>query len=183
MCLQGKEQSCMHLLSTCAYKYWQHLPQQHYMHTCCLQQLLPSKRQCTNWDWERERSSIKLSSRLSWKRRDIDVMYAQLTKGSIVRGHHVYKGVWWSIIGQQLPVFQEPSNQHDKRAVAVFNDGIIVGHVPRELSKVLWFFLKHDGKIICEITGRRKRGNGLEVPCIYKLSGPSSLIEKARKLL
>ena len=32
--------------------------------------------------------------------------------------------------GQQLPVFSEADNTHDRRAVAVYKDGSVVGHVP-----------------------------------------------------
>ena len=39
-------------------------------------------------------------------------------------------------------------------------DGVIVGHVPREISKILWSFLKHDGKTICEIIGRKQAWKG-----------------------
>ena len=56
-----------------------------------------------------------------------------------------------------------------------------VGHVPRELSKVCWYFIGRGGEIGCRITASRRRSplpqGGLEVPCIYKF------IEKLRKLL
>ena len=68
----------------------------------------------------------------------------ELSKVSVVRGHHVYKEVWTPVIGEVLPVFPEPDNPHDKRAVAIFKEGSIVGHVPRELSKIFWFFVKHE---------------------------------------
>ena len=110
-------------------------------------------------------------------------MEEQLLKESVIRGHHVYKDIWIPVIGQQLCVLSEHNNPHHKRAVAVYKDGVIVGHVPRELSKTFWFFIKHDGKVECEVTGRRKCGKGLEVPCIYKLKGSRSMIEKARQLL
>ena len=50
-----------------------------------------------------------------------------------------------------IPVFSEPNNAHDRRAVAVYRDSAVVGLVPRELSRIFWFFLKHDGKIESEI--------------------------------
>ena len=28
---------------------------------------------------------------------------------------------------------------------------IIVGHVPKEISRTCWFFLQHDGEIKCEV--------------------------------
>ena len=110
-------------------------------------------------------------------------MNAELTKESVVRGHHIYKSVWTPVVGQQLPVLREPGNPHDNRAVAVFLDGSVIGHVPRELSKMFWFFLKHDGKITCEVTGRRKRGKGLEVPCLCTLKGSRGMVDRARELL
>ena len=38
-----------------------------------------------------------------------------------------------SFIEQQLPVFPESDNTHDKKAVTVYKDGSVVGHVPQEL--------------------------------------------------
>ena len=67
----------------------------------------------------------------------------EAVKENIVRGYHMYKEVWRPVIGQELPVFPE-----QRRAVAIYRDGVIVSHVPREMV-----CLKHDGKIICEITG------------------------------
>ena len=32
-------------------------------------------------------------------------------------------------------------------------------------------FLKHGGEVVCEITGSRRRRNGLEVPCVYHFKG------------
>ena len=60
-------------------------------------------------------------------------MEPELVKESIVRGHHIYKEVWSPVVGEPLPVLQESIIVHDRRAVAVFRDGTIVGHVPREL--------------------------------------------------
>ena len=54
-------------------------------------------------------------------------------KGRVVSGHHVYKEVWRPVIGQ-FPVLAEPTNCHDKQAVAIYRDGEIVGHVHRELA-------------------------------------------------
>ena len=48
----------------------------------------------------------------------------------------------------------------------------VVGHSPRRLlSRTVWHFLRHCGKATCtcEVTWRRKFGNGLEVPCLYSI--------------
>lgn len=44
-------------------------------------------------------------------------------------------------------------------------------------------FLSHEGRIICEITGRRKYGKGLEVPCRYNFTGSEKNVKKMKELL
>ena len=38
----------------------------------------------------------------------------------------------------------------------------MVGHIPKFMSKLTHFFLKHGGHIKCEITGGKKYSKGLE---------------------
>lgn len=101
---------------------------------------------------------------------------------SVVRGHHIYKNVWTPVIGEELTVLPEESNTHDPHAVVV-GKGEIVGHVPRELSRVFWHFINHSGEAICVINGNRKHGVGLEVPCVYKLKGKERIIKRMKRLL
>ena len=102
---------------------------------------------------------------------------------SVIRGHHVYKSVWTPEVGKELSLVTEDGNEHDKYAVAVIKDGYVVGHMPRSLSRVSWYFLKRGGCISCRVTGRRKLGVGLEVPCVYVYHGSSRSVEKLRRLL
>ena len=103
---------------------------------------------------------------------------------SVIRGHHVFKEIWTPRLGEILLVSQEAGNSHDRRAVALLKaDRSVVGHVPRELSRLFWHFLNHGGKISCEVTGRRKHGKGLEVPCTYKFLGPEKMIRKIKGIL
>ena len=119
---------------------------------------------------------------------------------SVVRGHHVYKAIWTPEIGEILECKQERDNPKDLCAVSVIEDDTIVGHVPRKKSCVVWYFF---GAVTCEVTDRRKRGKGLEVPCLsrltivsreakksqrplselYHFTGKKKKIEKLRKLL
>ena len=101
---------------------------------------------------------------------------------SVLRGHHVYKSVWNPVLGEQLTFERENSNSHDRHAVSVMKDGTIVGHVPRELSSVYYHFIGRGGITSCEVTGRRKHGVGLEVPCLYKIVGSKKLVEKMKSL-
>ena len=70
------------------------------------------------------------------------------------------------MVGEELVVLPEDRNIPDQHAVAVIRDDKIIGHVSRELSRILYYFLEHSGEILCVISGRRKHGVGLEVPCV-----------------
>ena len=76
--------------------------------------------------------------------------------------HHVYKEVWTPVCGEFLEVTKEGDSVHDRLTVAVLrsrgSENTCVGHFPRELSRTFWHFLSHSGEIMCEVTGRRKRG-------------------------
>ena len=102
---------------------------------------------------------------------------------SVVRGHHIYKKVWTPTLGEILKVFPEPCNKHDRYAVCVKKEDAIVGHVPREQAKPVRHFLLHGGQVTCEVTGRRKLGNGLEVPCVYKFQGREKLVRRMQELI
>ena len=62
----------------------------------------------------------------------------------------------------------EGRNPEDPYAVALWKDGIIVGHIPRTIS----LFLRRGGAIQCTVAGPRKYSDdllqgGLELPCTY----------------
>ena len=60
------------------------------------------------------------------------------------------------------------------------SDQVTVGHVPRSISRVCWYFIQHDGEITCKITGGRRRSDlpqgGLEVPCEYNFIGKKKYV-------
>ena len=78
-------------------------------------------------------------------------------KEGVVCGHHVFKRIWTPVVGKVLTVAIEADNTEDRFAVAVTKDDMVVGHVPREFSKLCRHFLRHGGTIAFEVTGRRKR--------------------------
>ena len=102
---------------------------------------------------------------------------------SVIRGHHVFKSIWTPAIGETLPLNIEDGNSHDPNAVAIIKDSTVVGHAPREVARVFYFFLTHDGTIHAEVIGHRRFGRGLEVPCRYILQGKPKYIKRAKKLL
>ena len=102
---------------------------------------------------------------------------------SVIRGHHIYKALWTPLLGEHLGVFPEEGNGHDLHAVSVMKEGVIVGHVPKEHSRTFHFFISHGGTVSYEVTGHRRLGFGLEVQCIYKLTGKEKMIMKAKEIL
>ena len=100
---------------------------------------------------------------------------------SFVTGHHVYKAVWSPFIGESLNTLMEQDNVHDKYAVKVFKNQAGVGHVPREISRYCSFVLNSGGTMDATVTDARenRRGNGMEVPCKYKLKGQKTYSLKA----
>ena len=80
----------------------------------------------------------------------------------------MYQTMWTPAIGEMLRLTVELTNSHNIYAVALIQDGRdrtihVVGHVPRNVSRVISFFLKKDGCIgYCEVTGERtNHGAGL----------------------
>ncbi len=106
---------------------------------------------------------------------------------SEVRGHHIYKSTWTPVFGEILHTEHDIMNSFDPFAVATTQHGQIVGHMPKEISRVSRFFLQHGGSITCEVTRPRKRsGNsdkGLVVPCTYKYAGKPKLIKRLIKVI
>ena len=65
--------------------------------------------------------------------------------------------------------------------------GEVVGHVPKTLSKITFFFLRYDGNVVvfCKVTGERVNRSvqlGMEVPCGFKFYGHRSHIAKLKEL-
>ena len=92
-----------------------------------------------------------------------------------VRGYHIFKSFWDAPIGSILSAKHEDDPQslvHGKYAFALINsESVIVGHLPKFMSKLAHFFVKHAGKIRCEITGSKRYSpdleqGGLEIPAI-----------------
>ena len=99
-----------------------------------------------------------------------------------MRGYHAYYMNATVYIGEILDCEIEPENDHDKYAVAVKNkDGVLVGHVPIELSKIFHKFLSQYGQIEAECIGSRfntGQGKGLELPIDFRLVGNARYLRK-----
>ena len=49
------------------------------------------------------------------------------------------------MLGERLLIELEETNSNDARAIAVQKDGVVVGHLPRETARIVWYFLKQGG--------------------------------------
>ena len=70
-----------------------------------------------------------MQPRLPW------LVYRYLTKRfiwheSVVRGQHVYKRVWSTVVGEILQLSCEEDNDHDRFSVSVMKAEFVVGHSP-----------------------------------------------------
>jgi len=68
---------------------------------------------------------------------------------SAVRGCHIYKEIWEPSVGDKFVALRELHNQFDKYAIKVLNGEETVGHLPREYSRIAWYFLARGGSDIC----------------------------------
>ena len=94
---------------------------------------------------------------------------------SMVCSHHVYKSVWFSVIGEQLVPEKEPANQSTRWICSGCDKGFSdsVPHYVEKFihtSRGIFYYMKglcHPLSNVCHITGRRRKGKGLEVLCKY----------------
>ena len=81
----------------------------------------------------------------------------------------------------------EPDNSHDKYAVAVKNqDGNLVGHVPKALSRLFHKFRNDFGELEAECIGNRLnagKGKGVQIPVDYRLVANDSYLGKLKRKL
>ena len=81
----------------------------------------------------------------------------------------------------------ELNNSHDKYAVTIKNqDENLVGHVPKELSRLFHKFLNDFGELEAECIGNRLnagKGKGVEIPVDYSLVANDSYLGKLKRKL
>ena len=89
------------------------------------------------------------------------------------------------VMKMKIGHFSENENQHDKFAVAIVLEERIVGHVPKNLSKIFHQFMKIPNCTIgCIVIGKRVNrgaGYGLEIPVQYRFIGAEKAVQWAKK--
>ena len=78
-------------------------------------------------------------------------------------------------------------NAVDKFAEKVGKDNETVGHLPRDYSRILWYFIARGGKMCVEVTGQRrhcKQRGGMEIPCrLVSTCSSKAKINRLKELL
>ena len=101
---------------------------------------------------------------------------------SFVRGYHAYTGIWKPKVGNEnFCLKSENKNQHDKFAVDIVLEERIVGHVPKNLSKIFHQFMKIPNCTIkWKVTGKSVNPGvvyGLEIPVQYRFIRAKKSVE------
>ena len=111
---------------------------------------------------EKPAVNVQLSSTaFTWQ------MVYKIDFASVIRGHHVYKTEWSLKLGERLVCRKDErkeAKEHDEYAVGTFiqESSKLVGHVPIELSFLVFTFLRahEDNQMVVEAIkggGRPKR--------------------------
>ena len=105
---------------------------------------------------------------------------------SFVRGYHAYMDIWKSKVGDEnFCLKSENENQHDKFAVAIVLEERIVGHAPKNLSKIFHQCRKIPnctiGYKVTEKPVNRGAGYGLEIPAQWRFIGAKKVVKWAGK--
>ena len=85
----------------------------------------------------------------------------------------MYKEIWDSFIDDTFTTKHERGNAHDRYAMAVIPDDMkrkrMVGHLPREISKICYLFVLRGGAIVGRVTGAHRKTRaecgGMEILC------------------
>ena len=85
----------------------------------------------------------------------LDIVHHEMD--NVVHDYHVYKSVWSPITDEQSILKKEPVNPHDEFSVAMINNSLIVGHIPKNYLQIFYCtrWLYH----LLYITGRRRKEN------------------------
>ena len=104
--------------------------------------------QCLHTQFKHPRTNMSAIQKMLLKNVDqeIELILIKQKKcdlDSFVRGYHAYMVIWKPKAGDEnFCLKSENENQHDKFAVAIVLEERIVGHVPKNLSKIFHQFMK-----------------------------------------
>ena len=114
--------------------------------------------------------------------REIQILHT-FSADICVRGVHYYN--IQPDVGTDLKISPEDNPMslvHDRYAIAVTSATRKVGHVPKFMSRFVYFFLRHGGTVTGRVVGSREYSfdleqGGLQIPTKYTFTGPCNIVE------
>ena len=106
-----------------------------------------------------------------------------------MHGYHVYKVLWELRVGEIFIALHEGSNRYDRHAMETYRDseaGVVVGHLPQEITKTCHYITRHNGIISDSVAGHRIHGEeagGKEIACRLKFAGSSRNIRRLKQVV
>jgi len=97
-----------------------------------------------------------------------------------VRGYHFYRKIWKPRENERLRCLFEENNPYDRYAIkTVTSEGVIVGHLPREISRVTKYFMDRGATVSLKLTSRHYRRSplvqgGMEIACLVTARIPAT---------
>ena len=98
-----------------------------------------------------------------------------------VRGFHYYRKFWKPKENEKLDCSHEEHNPFDWFAIkTVTSDGMIVGHLPRDISRIKKLFLNRGAEMEAELTSKHYQRSplvksGMEIVCLVRVRIPAML--------
>ena len=100
-----------------------------------------------------------------------------------VRGFHYYRRFWRPKENEKLDCLHKPENAFDRFAIKTVNEkGEIVGHLPKEISRVTKYLLDRGFTMYCKLSSRHYRRSplvqgGLEIQCEVVLISRATMLQ------
>ena len=63
---------------------------------------------------------------------------------TVAHGYHIYQVLWEPHVGENFVAPHESSNGHNRHSLATYRDGeagVVVGHLPSEITKTCHYFI------------------------------------------
>ena len=100
-----------------------------------------------------------------------------------VRGYHFYRRYWRPQENEKLICLHEPGNAFDRFAIkTVKENGEIVGHLPKEISRITKYYLDRGASMYCRLSSQHYRRSplvqgGLEIQCELVIDSRATMLQ------
>ena len=118
------------------------------------------------------------------------ILEREFSAACCIRGYHIYNWTQWTVETGSILTKRPGALVEDKYTIAIIYNNQTVGHVPKFLPKLSFFFLKHRATLTVKVMGERRYSfdlpqGGMEIPAefIYKLEKKELIDQMKEKTL